>query len=270
MKSTFVLAQLASTTSSQENLQKAKKAIAKASSLHHPDVMVFPECFMCKLPASAGREDTVSHAEPLDGTFVTEMRTMAREYRIWLIFGMTELESISENPVAYNTAVVIDSDGNIVTSYRKTHMYDAFAFRESDIITPGETLFEPIYTPFGKIGLFICYELRFPEIARYQSLKGADIIVVPIAWAQGHLKIGHYETLLRARAIENTTYIVASNQCDEGSTGESMVVDPMGVVVARGGEGEELIVAHLDTERVKQVRDVVPSLVGRRHELYIN
>ncbi|MEI3180657.1 MAG: nitrilase-related carbon-nitrogen hydrolase [Lachnospiraceae bacterium] len=158
--------------------------------------------------------------------------------------------------------------GRLWSTYRKTHLYDAFGYKESDDNKPGDQFFEPIDTPFGKIGLFVCYEVRFPEVARYQRSKGADIIMMPTAWVPGPLKSPQFRTLITARAIENTVYMVACDQVGANAMGESVVVDPMGVVVASAGEVETLICAEIDTDRVEKVRAKLPAYKDRRPELY--
>ena len=268
MQSTFVLAQMASDGQPEVNLEKAKKAVAKAAELYHPDVMVFPELFMSFFPVGTDHSITLATAQPLDGPFVTGMRELAKQYGIWLIFGMNETVEDPEDHRNYNCTVVVNSDGEIVSSYRKTHLYDAFGYKESDSNKPGDKFFEPIDTPFGKIGLFVCYEVRFPEVARYQRSKGADIIIMPTAWAAGKLKSLHFRTLITARAIENTVYMLACDQCGVDSIGESVAVDPMGVPIASAGEDETLIVAHVDTDRIEAVRAKLPAYKDRRPELY--
>lgn len=268
-RSTFVLAQTASDGMPEVNLKKAKSLIAEAAGLYQPDVIVFPECFMSFFPPSTPDEVCLSTAQTLDGPFVQQMREQAKEYKVWLIFGMNEAVEDAEDHRNYNTTVVIDSDGEIVSSYRKTHLYDAFSYKESDHNKPGDKFFEPIDTPFGKIGLFVCYEVRFPEIARYQRSKGADIIVMPTAWAAGKIKSFQFRTLITARAIENTVYMLACDQCGPDSIGESVAVDPMGIPVASAGEVEELLAVHVDLDRIESVREKLPAYKDRRPELYI-
>ena len=114
----------------------------------------------------------------------------------------------------------------------------------------------------------MCYEVRFPEVARDQRAKGADIIIMPTAWVTGKLKSLHFRTLITARAIENTVYMLACDQCGADSIGESVAVDPMGVPIASAGEGETLMVARVDMDRVQEVRAKLPAYKDRRPELY--
>ncbi|MCW3795084.1 carbon-nitrogen hydrolase family protein [Paenibacillus sp. LS1] len=264
----LVMAQFGSSSTKQENLDKAEKALEEATRIHHADIVVFPEAFMSFYQIGTPREQKLEDAEPLEGHFSTTMRALAKQYGVWVVFGTRETTEDSDDDRVYNTAVIIDSDGEIVSSYRKTHLYDAFGAKESRDIKPGTALFEPIDTPFGKLGLFVCYELRFPEIARYQALHGADIILVPSGWVRGHVKEQHWETLVTARALENTAYVVAVNQINEFYIGQSLIVDPMGVVVARGDETETLIPYRIDLERVHDVRAKLPSHLHRQAHLY--
>lgn len=268
MKSKFVLAQVTNTGDVEANLAKAKAFMAKAYEEYHPDLMVFPEIFMAHFPVGTPKETILAVSQPIDGPFVTALREEAKKYQMWLICGMSESAEDPNDRRRYNTTVVINSDGELVSSYRKTHLYDAFGYKESDTNKPGDKFFEPIDTPFGKLGLFVCYEVRFPEVARYQRSKGADIIIMPTAWAEGKLKSQQFHTLIDARAIENTVYMVACDLCSEGSLGESCVVDPMGVNIALAGENEQLLFAEIDTDRIEEVRKKLPAYKDRRPELY--
>lgn len=269
MKSMFVLAQMEASPDADANLQKAALAVKEASERYHGDLIIFPEVYMDAHPAKTPREQILSTAQPLTGSFVQGMQQLAREYHMWMVFGMTESTDNPSDDRTYNTTVILDSEGSIVKTYRKTHMYDAFGARETDTFQSGDALFEPIDTPFGGIGLFVCYELRFPEIARIQALQGAEILIVPAAWNKGDLKSNHWKTLLTARALENTVYVLGCDLYSQDTyMGESMAVDPMGVPFACGGEGSCLIPCVVDTRRIYEVRQKLPSLGNRRPELY--
>ena len=268
MESIFVLAQLASDGNPEANLEKAARVMAQAAEQYHPDVVVFPECYMSFFPLGTDRNTCLSTAQALEGPFVTGMRQLARMQGVWVIFGMNQVVEDPGDSRNYNTVVVVDGRGEIVSTYQKTHLYDAFGFRESDNNKPGDRLFQPIQTPFGTIGLFVCYEVRFPEVARYQRANGAEIMVVPTAWIAGKGKSQQFRTLVTARAIENTAYVLACDQCGPDAIGESVAVDPMGVPIVSGGECEELLAVRVDLNRVKAVRAKLPSYEHRRPELY--
>lgn len=268
-ESTFVLAQMASDGYPEHNLEEAKKALKEAEQ-YHPDMVIFPELFMSEFPQGTPVEVCHSTAQSLDGPFVTAMRDLAKQYGVWMVFGMNEIVDDPDDDRNYNTSVVVNSDGEIVAHYHKTHLYDAFGNKESDKIKPGDQFFDPIDTPFGRIGLFVCYEVRFPEVARDQRAKGADIIIMPTAWISGKLKSLHFRTLITARAIENTVYMLACDQANAQCIGESVAVDPMGVPIASAGEEKQLIVAHISLDRVEEVRKKLPAYKDRRAELYVN
>ena len=268
MQSTFVLAQLEALPLPEDNLKKAAAAVEKAVKLYHLDFMLFPEVFMCHYPAGTDRSVILGVGEPLDGPFVKGMQKLAKENQIWMVFGMREKVEDDADDRNYNTTVMLNSQGEIVQSYRKTHLYDAFGYKESTNIKPGTSFFEPVETPFGKIGLFVCYEVRFPEVARDQVSKGADILIMPTAWVKGDLKSHHFRTLITARAIENTVFMLACDQCGPTYLGESVAVDPMGVPISCGNEREDLIPVHIDTDRIAEVRKKLPSFKDRKPEMY--
>lgn len=269
MKGRFVLAQVASAGDPALNLEKAENLARRAYEEYRPDVLVFPEMFMSFFPWGTDRETVLAAAQPLDGPFAAGMRALAKRYGMWIVFGMSETAGDPEDRRTCNTIAVADDRGELVSVYRKTHLYDAFGYRESDLVRPGDRLFDPIDTPFGRIGLFTCYEVRFPEVARDQRRKGADVLLMPTAWASGELKSLHFRTLVTARALENGAYVLACDQCGPGTVGESLAVDPMGVTLARAGQDEALLLVCTDTDRVAEVRGRVASFDQRRPELYL-
>jgi deaminated glutathione amidase len=161
----------------------------------------------------------------------------------------------------FNTLVV---RGGAEAAYRKIHLYDSFGYRESDRLTAGAP--EPVLVDVAgfRVGLMTCYDLRFPELARRLVDEGADAIVVPAAWVAGPRKVEHWRTLARARAIENTVFVLAAAQPGPRYTGHSMVVDPLGDLLAEAGEGPEVLVAELDHESLAAARKTNPSLANRR------
>ena len=263
-----VMAQLGSTADKKENLSKARTAVAETVAGQRPDMMVFPEVFMNHFPAGTPRSIVRKEAESVDGPFVAEMCDLARQNGLWMVFGMRESTEDPEDDRVYNTTVMVDGAGAIASVYRKTHLYDAFGAKESEHIKPGDELFQPIGTPFGKIGVFVCYELRFPEIARHQTALGADILIVPSGWVRGSMKEYHWQTLVTARALENTVFMVACDQVSDYYCGRSLVVDPMGVPLVSGPETEALITCDIHLERISEVRSKLPSYQHRRPELY--
>ena len=150
-----------------------------------------------------------------------------------------------------------------------TKAVDAIAAKHGIwIVYTMNELFEPIDTPFGKLGMAICYDLRFPEVSRAAALAGCDIMVYPAAWVDGPGKALQWQTLLSARAIENEMFVIGACRADDGYVGQSLAVGPDGVVHARGGEDEALLVARFDTADLDRVRTSIPVFDHRRPELY--
>ena len=264
---TYVMAQLTSSTDESESLRKARRAAEQAKEKYACDMLIFPEYFMSYYPAHTPPAVLAAAAQPLDGPFVCEMQKLAQETGLWLVFSINESYSDSQ---VYNTTLVVNDQGQRVAYYRKSHLYDAFRYRESDLYAKGDALFQPIDTPFGKLGLMVCYDIRFPEVARYQALHGAQVLLAPSGFVRGDRKITHWETLLRARAIENGLFVIAANHIsDKVFLGHSAAFDPNGDVLAIGSDTEEeLIPVSVDLSLVSQARDACPCLKNRRPELY--
>ncbi|WML41381.1 carbon-nitrogen hydrolase family protein [Neobacillus sp. OS1-2] len=259
------IAQLSTSVDKFANLEKAIEYISKAKGLG-ADFVILPEFFMALATPKSGVLP-VDVAEPLDGPFVTGLMEAARQNEIYVVCGLYESKP-DDQKRAYNTTVLINRSGQLVHSYRKTHLYDAFSYHESDTIIPGDNQYKIVETEFGKIGLMVCYELRFPEIARQFALQEADILVVPAGWVAGPMKEDHWQTLIRARAIENTLFVCGANLVGDIFTGRSVIVDPMGVIQASGGEEETLILSDIDLDRIQRVRGKLPSVKNRKPEFY--
>ncbi|MGH3454342.1 MAG: nitrilase-related carbon-nitrogen hydrolase [Nocardioidaceae bacterium] len=161
-------------------------------------------------------------------------------------------------------AVVIDPTGATVAVYRKIHLYDSFGFVESERLSAGPLTPAVVDVGSFRLGLLTCYDVRFPEHARLLVDHGADVFAVPAAWVAGPLKEDHWTTLLRARAIENTAYVLGAAQCGPRYSARSAVIDPMGIIVAGAGEIEADVTAEITTERVAEARRRNPSLANRR------
>lgn len=261
----IALCQLVSSPRKAENLDAAVQAIREAKR-RGADLALLPEVFMAFLhpkdPTAAAE-----WAEPVDGPFVSTLGTEARAQHLYVACGLWETAP-GDRERAFNTTVLLGPDGRLLLSYRKTHLYDAFAFRESDRVVPGHEPPEVVRTPLGTLGLLVCYELRFPELARRAALAGADVLLIPSAWIAGPLKEQHWATLVAARAIENTMFVAAANQTGNISIGRSMLVDPMGVPVVEGGEEAGVITGDVDLDRVGRVREKLPVLRQRREAIY--
>lgn len=245
-----------------ENLDTAKTYISKAAECGC-DLLVFPEMFMAK-PTKKRR--AADHAEPLDGPFISALSKLARRFNISVICGVW-LSNPQDCGKAINVAIAIDKTGQLETSYNKLHLCDALNLRESETMTGGDKE-PPLFSLAGfKVGIAICYDLRFPELFRNLTLRGAELIVVPSAWYNGELKREHWLTLLRARSIENTIYIAGINICSAPFSARSSIFDPFGVQLADAGEGEGLITAKLSTSRLREVRASLPCLQHMRRDV---
>lgn len=258
------IGQVESVRDPNANLEKARAAVEMAASAD-AKMIIFPEYLMSWGPGRHDREAMAAVAQRLDGDFVAALCDLARATGQWIIGGIIEANN---GGAPFNTTVVVDGSGRIAGSYRKSHLFDAFSYRESAAFSAGDRLLEPMETPLGCTGLFVCYELRFPEIARSLAKRGATVLIVPSAWVMGPFKDRHWHTLITSRAIENGCYVLAAAQTGNEFSGQSIVVDPMGTVAAEASEAEGVILADVDPARVDLVRDRIPSLMHRRPELY--
>lgn len=254
-----------------ENIAAALALIDRAAATGARAVAL-PEVWPYLGPEDANRE----HAETIPGPITDLLAERARRHGIY-IHGGSIYESRPGDPGMYNTTVVIDPQGEIVARYSKIHMFDVVLnsddeYRESATVTPGT---EIVVTEIDgiQVGLAICYDLRFPELFRILALKGAQAVILPAAFT---LMTGkdHWETLIRARAIENEIYMVAPAQWGtylpgKWCYGRSMVVDPWGTVLATAPDGVGTAQATIDPMRVETVRRQIPSLANRRPEAYL-
>jgi len=227
---------------------------------------VFPEASMFHFGKPA--EPLGPPSETLEGPFVSTLAHLARRHRMWILAGM--FERIDDDPRVFNTLVLLDDGGLLHSTYRKIHLYDAFGYRESSRIAPGDGSTLVFALDGMRLAAMTCYDLRFPELARHLTLLGAQAILLPSAWLSGVLKEMQFETLLRARAIENAVYLGTADQCTPGYCGNSVLFDPMGVAVAGAGEAPTVVVADLSAQRVEEARAINPSLGNLRPEVYEN
>ena len=249
------------------NLERVRSAMAEAAA-GGADLAVFPEATQIRFGS-----DLAGAAEPLDGPFCSSLAAVAKQTGVSLVAGVFEP---APDGRVYNTAVAYDGAGELVASYRKLHLFDAFGQRESDSVAPGSAIVSCLLGGVP-VGLQICYDVRFPELSRALTVGGASLLLVPAAWAAGLFKEEHWVTLVRARAIENTVWVAAVGQVPDpdeashrhlGGVGRSMLVDPFGVVRADLGPSPRVLVADVDPALVGEVRASVPSLANRRTDLF--
>jgi deaminated glutathione amidase len=261
--------QLNATADKDRNLETAERLVRGAAS-EGARLIVLPE----KWNVLGDAEALVEGAEPLDGPSVTAVRDWARELGVAICAGSIP-ERVAEGERLANTSALIAPDGEVAAVYRKIHMFDVdvggVSYRESDTEDPGgEVVTGDV--PGARVGLTICYDLRFPELYRILALRDARLITVPAAFT---METGrdHWEVLIRARAIENQLFVVAAGQIGEApphfrSYGRSMIVDPWGTVLATAPDAEGFVIADLRFDRLAEVRAQIPSLANRRPESY--
>jgi predicted amidohydrolase len=248
------------------NLEDADR-LTRAAAVDGAELVVLPE----RLDIRGSAADYAARAEPLDGRPVTWARETARELGIDIVAGSVAERREGHDRVA-NTSVHVGPDGELKAVYRKIHMFDVevggVAYRESEHSEPADEIVVSETAEGLGLGLTICYDLRFPELYRILALRGARIIAIPAAFTRVTGE-AHWEILLRARAIENQVFVIAPGQGrlpgpDRDSYGNSMIVDPWGVVLARaGGEGACFVAADLDLARQDEIREKLPSLANR-------
>jgi predicted amidohydrolase len=219
------------------NLSRVQSALTTAQE-QGADLAVFPEGTQARFSA-----DLREVAEPLDGPFCT--------------------------------GLAFDSSGDLVAAYRKIHLFDALGQRESETVAPGSDI---VVTELAglKVGFLTCYDVRFPELARELTVRGAELLVIPSAWASGLFKEEHWVTLTRARAIENTVWVAAAGQVPDPhepptsaptGVGRSLLIDPMGAVRLDLGSAATVATGDVDVKTTAKVRAVLPSLQHRRPDI---
>jgi predicted amidohydrolase len=261
------LCQLPVSSEPAVNLGRVQAAVADAAS-QGAGLAVFPEATLARFGS-----DLRAAAEPLDGPFCRGLSMAARDAGVAVVAGTFEP---APGGRVYNTVVAYDAAGDLAASYRKIHLYDALGQRESELVAAGD---EPVLCHLGGlcVGIMTCYDVRFPELARVLAAGGAELIVLPAAWAAGLFKEEHWVTLVRARAIENTVWVAAAGQVPDPAEpasgaptgiGRSMLVDPMGAVRIDLGPGRGIAVGDVDSGVTAQVRAVLPSLEHRREDVF--
>jgi deaminated glutathione amidase len=262
--------QLNSTADQASNLAAADR-LTRAAAAEGARLIVLPE----KWTAIGSDEDLRAAAEPLDGPSIRWARQTARELGVDLVAGSI-LERLEGQDGLANTSVHVDPSGEVRAAYRKLHMFDVEVggrtYRESELEQAGDEIVLSQTSDGVAVGLSICYDLRFPELYRILAVRGARILTVPAAFTLATTR-DHWETLLRARAIENQAFVIAANQvgphpAGQHSGGRSMIVDPWGLVIAQAQDAEGQIVAELDLGRLEEIRSRLPALAHRRPETY--
>ena len=235
------------------------------------DLVVFPE-YIYYSPVD--QEDSQRVAIDLNQShpYIDRMKALAKKYQINFVPG-SFVEKADDGRV-HNTAIFINREGEIIGKYRKVHLMDAASYKESAYVAPGDKLCL-IDADFGKVGLMVCYDLRFPEQARSMCLQGAEIIIVPAQFPAGAPlppRVDDWDILTRSAALTNLTYVVAANQFGavhkDHPFGRSGVIDPRGIVIAAASGRPEMVYGTIDLDYQRQVQKNLAAWSNRRPDIY--
>ncbi|XP_023211076.1 nitrilase and fragile histidine triad fusion protein NitFhit-like [Centruroides sculpturatus] len=270
----IAVCQLTCKSNKEENFEICKSLIEKAKK-RGAEMVFLPECFDL---VGESKDQSIKLSEPLNGPIITKYKELAKNNSIWLsLGGFHETGPQTDQKRVQNAHVILDSSGNIVEVYRKIHMFDVdlpgrMRLCESDYTVPGSRIVKPVSSPVGKIGMGICYDLRFPEFSLALAKSGAEILTYPSAFTQT-TGMAHWEPLLRARAIESQCYVIAAAQTGRHnpkrvSYGHAMVIDPWGCCIACCKEGTDVITAEIDLGYLRNIRQEMPVWMHRRPDIY--
>jgi deaminated glutathione amidase len=259
----IAVAQFAPGPDGAENLATITRLATEATN-RGAKLIVFPEYSSFFVDPLGPR--FAEAAQGLDGEFPTGLGRLAASLGVFIVAGL--VERVVQETHFSNTLLAFSPNGELLATYRKQHLYDAFGARESDWVIPGPTDPPLTFTVEGLIvGMQTCYDIRFPEVSRRLVDAGAELILVPAEWVRGPQKERHWRTLLSARAIENTVYVAAADHTPPIGVGVSAIIDPFGIPLAELGESTGVAIAWISSERVAQVRRVNPSLAVRRYRV---
>ncbi|HEY6535969.1 MAG TPA: carbon-nitrogen hydrolase family protein [Candidatus Nitrosocosmicus sp.] len=274
------IVQMKSSVNKDENLVYSLDLVEEAGR-KNAEMICFPEFQMAFSPSSQTSKELFSISETIEGDFIKALCNSAKKNNISILGTIYEREFLDPNLSellkdknmdnkfhVYDTVVYINNKGLIKSKYRKIHLYDALNFQESKKLLSGNEIFTPVDSPLGKMGVLVCYDLRFPELSRLMTLEGSLALISPSGWVQGTMKEDHWLTMCKARSIENGVYIIAPNQVGNIFCGRSLVVDPFGIVILDMGNKEGMDIVNLDMERITIVRNDLPLLNHRRTDLY--
>ena len=246
------------------NCERAASLIAQARR-RGSDLVILPELFSTGYDLeNAGLHASVLTGRPRRTNWFSRFGALAKANGVWLTGSLLEVQADGRY---YNCMPLFDRGGGLVAAYRKIHLFQIM--NEGRYLAPGQDT-SLIDLPWGRAGLAICYDLRFPELFRRYAVYGAQLVLIPAQWPSG--REDHWRTLLRARAIENQCYVAACNRvgASDGTTfcGRSAVIDPLGETLVEGGGDEELLIVTVDLQTVQAVRKQITVFDDRRPELY--
>ena len=264
----MALCQMMVSLDKEENLLKAETMVREAAQ-HGAQVVALPEMFNCPYANQYFR----SYGEDQSGQTFGRLSALAKELQIYLVGGsVPELEADK----VYNTCYAFDPSGQLIGKHRKVHLFDinvkgGISFKESDTLTPGDAI-TLVDTEFGKIGLAICYDVRFPEMFRTMALTGAKVVILPAAF---NMTTGpaHWDLTMRARALDNQLYFAAVSPARDVSGvyqayGHSCIVNPWGEFCGKLDAREGILYGNIDTDYTDSIRDQLPLLKHRKPEIY--
>ncbi|WP_090551112.1 carbon-nitrogen hydrolase family protein [Natronincola ferrireducens] len=267
-KFNVAVCQMLVTDNKKKNLEKAEAMIREAQS-QGAQLVVLPEIFNCLYNNDYMRE----MAEDFPGVTTTMLRNLAKELGLYIVGGSIPEKSKEK---IFNTSYTFNPEGDLIATYRKMHLFDIdvkgkITFKESDILASGEGI-TVVDTEFCKIGIAICYDMRFPELMRLMALKGAEVIVVPAAF-NTTTGPAHWHDTIKIRAVDNQVYFIAASparnlESSYHAYGHSTIMNPWGEIVATTNEEESIIYGEIDLDYIKKVREELPLLKHRRTDLY--
>ncbi|WP_038369128.1 carbon-nitrogen hydrolase family protein [Brackiella oedipodis] len=233
------------------------------------ELLVLPEASMCSFTSELAVLKQIAQQD--SPAFVEFIQRLTQQHQMYAVVGILSEHTEAQESRVSNQLWVMNNEGEVICRYSKLHLYDAFNFKESDKVAPGE-----IHEDGSELGLFAlkdftiglldCYDLRFPELSRRLVQAGADVISLSAAWLKGPYKEIHWDILSKARAIENTAYVLASGQTAPNNCGQSQIIDPMGSVLAGAADEPGIAVATLSKQRLQSVRELLPCLANRRYQ----
>lgn len=252
-----------------KNLEKAVEMLRKAAD-KGTDIAVLPEMFNCPYD----NKKFLEYSESLSGgKSIETISQIAKSLNLFVVAG--SIPELYQTEI-FNTSLIFDNRGEIIGYHRKMHLFDidiegGIRFMESEILSPGKKV-TVVETEFCKIGVCICYDIRFPELSRLMALEGAEVIILPGAFNMITGPV-HWEILMRTRALDNQLFIAAASPARDTSAsyvayGNSMITSPWGTILSRAGENEEILIADIDLNEVAKVRRELPLLKHRRTDLY--
>ncbi|RUS75724.1 hypothetical protein EGW08_016506 [Elysia chlorotica] len=265
----LAMIQMAVGMSKTDNVAKAVKFISEASSAG-ANIITLPECFN----SPYGTKFFPEYAEPIPGPSTQALSEAAKKNNVYVVGG-----SIPEKDgdKVYNTCAIYNPSGELIAKHRKVHLFDIdvpgkITFKESETLSPGDQ-FTMFKTPFCTVGVGICYDIRFAEMAQIYANKGCQLIVYPGAF---NMTTGpkHWATLQRGRALDNQVYVGTASPARDTEAGyiawgQSMVVDPWGDVISETDEKESIVYADIDLGKLEEMRKMIPLRQQKRHDLYV-